>query len=120
MEKNGKKKEAKYKHPMGQPIEFYTDNLYELFAGATSTLSGFIELLKDSENDELACVGGIASDLMEYADQQLQKKLEFIEEKFGEISIDIARGEIGMIAGTLLGLNFTPKSQGEARGKEEA
>jgi hypothetical protein len=116
MEKNGKKKEeAKYKFPSGNPIEFYTFELYELFDEPTGTLSGFIDLLTDSENDELANVGRIAEHLLEHVDQQTKKRVEFIEKNLGEISIDIAQGQIGQVAGEFLGLNFTPKTKGEAK-----
>lgn len=117
MDKNGKKGEAKYKHPSGRPIEYHTDDLEEFVRMAYHGLSCLIELLNGSDHEELSFAGTALSDLLEHAEEQLEKKVKFIEENLGKISIDVAEGEIGVAPDSLLGLNFTPKTHEAAKGQ---
>ena len=111
MEKNGKKEEEKYKFPGGQAIDFHTDNSEECFEEPFYKLLDFFDILDNSNEEEVHQIARVGRDLYESAAAELEKRVEFIEEKLGLISIDIASQQIGIKSGTLLGFNIEPKSQ---------
>jgi hypothetical protein len=111
MEKNSKKEEAKYKLPGGQAIDFCTDNLKECFEEPFYKLLDYFDILDNSENEDAQQIARVGRDLYELAAIELEKRVEFIEEKLGTISIDIAKRQLGIQTGELLGFNIEPKSQ---------
>ena len=114
MKENGKQEEAKYKFPNGKPIEFFTDDLEEFFGKPYISLDSFAHILKQSNQENLSMAGRILSDLLDYAEQEIEKKVKFIEENLGEIKVDSALyHQIGIAPETFLGVNFTAKHKAQ-------
>jgi len=114
MEKNGTKEEEKYKSPSGKPIHFFTDSLVELFTKEIYHLDDFADILNTSEDESLSGTGRVFKDLLKRAHPEMQRKADIVEEHFGEISIDFAMyHQIGVDPEKFLGVNFTPKNQGQ-------
>ena len=110
MKENGKQEEAKYKFPNGMQIKFYTEGLQDFLQTIILPISDFATLLEDSETEEIQMAARILNDLCESAWQKLDKRVEFIERKMGNILIDVVCPEqMGVAPEEFLGLTIDPK-----------
>ena len=95
----------------GRPIDFCEDTLGNIFACGMERFEELSNILIASENGG---PGLILRDVKDQLNLRFQRAYDFIEENYGEITIDLATyGQPGIEPETLLGVNFKPASNKE-------
>ena len=92
-----------FKHPVGSEIDFYEQELFQVFNVALCRLKGLFILLDDEDWDRFGYLGQI---LVEACEQQFYEMFHYIDKEIGNIFVQIVkRGQYPYRPGQVIGVS---------------